>query len=179
MRRGFIRIKGMGYIIWHAKHEVFHVFIALTWAWILRELWKEFNVRWVITAIIGGLIPDIDQLIYYVRFRKRDPYAKLVMKFLKKRQWRVLTRFIETTHKYNTNLSFHNVYVTVLLFGVSAVSYLYDWRSGVVLFGAMVTHYLFDIIDDYFMLGYLNANWKRFGRPKGRARAAQATKDLS
>ena len=178
MRRGFIRIKGMGHVIWHAKHEVFHVFLALMWAWVLREIWNEFNIRWIITAIFGGLLPDADHVIYYITNRKRDPYAKMVLRFLRERQWRVLTRFLETTHKYNTNLSFHNIYVAVALFGFCAVSYVYDWRIGVVLFGAMVTHYLFDIIDDYLALGYVNSNWKRFGRKKSRAAPANATDDL-
>jgi hypothetical protein len=180
MRRSFVRIKGMGYILWHGKHEFIHILLALVWAWFLRELWSEFNVRWVIAAIFGGLLPDIDHVLYYVAYRKRDPYAKLVLQFLKQREWRILAQFIETTHKYNTNLSFHNIYIALLLFSFCAVSYVYDWRVGVVLFGAMVTHYLYDIVDDFLILGYMNPNWKRLGRAKSRrAPAARVVDDLS
>jgi len=168
MRRSFVRIKGMGYILWHGKHEVIHILLALLWAWALRELWNEFSVRWVVIAMFGGLLPDIDHVFYYITNRKHDPYAKLVVQFLKQHEWRIVAQFIETTHKYNTNLSFHNIYVAVLLFGLCAASYVFDWRASTVLFGAMVTHYLYDIVDDILVLGYLNPNWKRLGKMKSR-----------
>jgi hypothetical protein len=178
MRKGFIRIKGLGYILWHGKHEVIHVLLALLWAWVLRELWNEFNIRWVLTAAVGALLPDVDHLLYVFSNRNHDPYAKMIITFLKLREWRILTQFIETTHKYNTNLSFHNIYVVILLFGFCSLSYVYDWRTGTVLFGAMVTHYVYDIVDDIWVLGYINSNWKRFGRSKSRVYKAKITDDL-
>ena len=36
----------------------------------------------------------------------------------------------------------------------------------VILFGAMIIHYIFDIADDLLSLGYINSNWKRWGRDK-------------
>ncbi len=82
---------------------------------------------------------------------------------LKTRQWRAVTIFIENGHKQNTNLSSHNYYVMIAFLATSILSSLYSWRIGVILFGAMVIHYVFDIVDDLIQLGSVNANWKRWG----------------
>jgi hypothetical protein len=165
MNYGAAKMKGILYVAWHAKHMVFHVLIALLWAWVLRERWQEFNVSWIIIAVIGGLLPDIDHLIYFFTYGKNDPYTRSVMTFFKKGEWRVLTTYLEHEHKHNTNLTFHNYYTAIALVVVSLLSSQYDWRTGVILFGSMVTHYAFDIIEDILLLGHVNPNWKRWGRP--------------
>jgi hypothetical protein len=166
MRRGFARIKGVGFILWHGKHMLLHICFGLVWAWILREVWQEFNTRWIFTAVLGSLLPDVDHVVYFFTYGRRDLYTRTIVDFIKTRQWRVLVSFIEKGHKYNTNLSFHNVYVAVALFAVCIASYLYDWKTSLVLVGAMVTHFAFDISEDLVVLGYVNSNWKRIGYRK-------------
>jgi len=166
MRNSFARIKGFGFLVWHGKHYLIHVLLGLMWAWTLRELWQVYNSKWVITAVVGSVLPDFDHMLYFTTYGKRDPYTKAVVTFLKTHQWRVLVRFIERGHKYNVNLTFHNFYITAGIVCLTIGCYLYNWRFGVVLFGAMVTHYVFDAIDDWVMLGRLNPNWKRWGRGK-------------
>jgi membrane-bound metal-dependent hydrolase YbcI (DUF457 family) len=164
MRRSFARLKGVGFILWHAKHELFHVLLGLMWAWVLRESWQEFNPKWIATVIVGSLLPDIDHLFYFFTYGRKDPYTKTIVTFFKNREWRVLTTFIEKGHKYNTKLYSHNFYVTAILFLLCGMSYWYDWRAAAVLFGAMVSHYLFDIAEDLILLKKVNPNWKRWGR---------------
>lgn len=168
MRRRFTRIKGLGYVLWHARHEFYHVVLGLLWAWVLREVWQELNFRWILTAVFGSLLPDADHVVYWITYGKRDPYTKMVFSFVKQHEWRILVKFIEKGHKYQTNLVFHNYYMILALFGVSTVSFVYDWRVGVVLFGAMVIHYVFDIVDDLVTLGHTNPNWKRLRPSKSR-----------
>ena len=70
----------------------------------------------------------------------------------------------------NTDLVTHNYYVIVgLLISALLLAY-FDMKNGVVLFGAMVVHYVFDILDDILMLGHVNPNWRRFGKPGRRER---------
>jgi hypothetical protein len=161
MRRSVARLKGIGFILWHAKHEVFHVLLGLMWAWFLRETWQQFNIRWIIVSIIGSLLPDLDHFFYFFVYGRKDIYAKQAKSFLKGREWRILTKFLETGHKYQTDLITHNFNFVIFLFLLSLASFFYDWKVGVVLFGAMLTHYLFDIVDDILTLGYVNVNWKR------------------
>ncbi len=144
----------------------YHVLIGLVWAWFLRERWGEFNPKWIWTAVIGSILPDIDHFNYFLGYGKDDGYTKQVVAFFRSHQWRNLAWFIATGHKYNTNLSYHNIYVVGILLFCSLLSSRIDWEVGVVLFGAMIFHYLFDIADDVVQLGTLNPNWKRWGKPK-------------
>ena len=143
----------------------YHILLGLIWAWFLREIWQEFNVRWIIVAAAGSLIPDFDHIFYFFVYGRNDIYTKQVKSFFKNRQWRILTKFLETGHKKQTRLATHNFYFILFLLIVSFLSLFYDWKAGVVLFGAMLTHYFFDIFDDIVTLGYLNANWMRFWKP--------------
>jgi hypothetical protein len=163
MRKGFAKIKGLGYIMWHAKHEMVHVLLGLLWAWLMREVWGELSMRWVMVAIFGSLLPDADHLLYFFTYGKRDLYSKQILSMVKERHWRLLTVYIEHGHKTNINLTYHNYYFASFLFILCLVSYFYDWKTSVIFLGAMLTHYIFDVIDDILFLGHVNANWKRWG----------------
>lgn len=165
MRRSVARLKGIGFILWHGRHEFYHVLLGLVWAWFLREIWQQFNVRWITIAILGSLLPDLDHFFYFFLYGRKDMYSKQVKAFFKSREWRILTKFIETGHKYQTELATHNFYFMILLLVISLLSFFYDWKVGVVLFGAMLLHYLFDVLDDIVNLGYVNKNWKRWWKP--------------
>lgn len=163
MHRSVARLKGLGFIMWHARHEFYHVLLGLMWAWFLRELWQQLNVRFIIIAAVGSLIPDLDHFFYFFFYGRKDMYSQQVKDFFKGREWRILTTYLSTGHKYQTNLVTHNFYFVTFLFFLSIASFFYDWKAGIVLFGSMLTHYLFDIWDDIITLGYVNANWKRLG----------------
>ena len=166
MRRSLARIRGVGFILWQSRHMGYHVLLGLVWAWFLRERWGEFNPKWVWTAVGGSVLPDIDHINYFLGYGRKDSYTQQVWNYLKNRQWRNLAYFIATGHKLNTNLSYHNVYMVAILILLSVVASFFDWQVGVILFGAMVGHYLFDMVDDVVQLGSINPNWKRWGRPR-------------
>jgi hypothetical protein len=157
-------MKGLGYILWHARHEFYHILLGLLWVWILRERWGQFHVTWIALALVGSLLPDVDHLVYWFGYGKNDHYTVQIKKFFKARQWRDLMLFIEKGHKGVTTLSSHNLYVTAILLVSGLLSSFYSWRGGVILAGAMFIHYAFDIADDLVQLGAMNANWKRWGR---------------
>lgn len=166
MRNAFVPIKGIGYLFWQARHMAYHVMLGLLWAWYLRELWGVCNAIWVIIAVVGSVLPDVDHLNYFFGYGRHDTYTQQVFGYVRKHEWRELFHFLATGHKHNTSLSYHNVYVMLLLALFAGVASFVDWQVGVVLFGAMVSHYVFDIADDIVQLGCINSNWKRWGRPK-------------
>ena len=108
MRRSVARLKGIGFILWHTRHEFYHVLLGLLWAWILREIWQQFNVRWITVAVIGSLLPDLDHFFYFFIYGRKNIYSKQVKMFFKSREWRILWKFLETGHKYQTGLATHN-----------------------------------------------------------------------
>jgi hypothetical protein len=160
------RIRGVGFILWRARHELYHVFLGLMWAWILRERWGQFSWKFVGFSVFGSLIPDIEHFIYWFSYGKSDEYVLQIKNLIRRHQWRVLATFIEKGHKHNTSLSYHNIYFVLGLLTVCTLASIFDLKLGVVVLGAMISHYLFDIVDDYITLGYLNDNWKRWGRKK-------------
>jgi ABC-type transport system involved in cytochrome bd biosynthesis fused ATPase/permease subunit len=169
MRRSVARLKGLGFILWHTRHEVYHVLLGLVWAWFLREIWQQLNAEWIVIAVLGSLLPDLDHFFYFFIYGRKDMYSKQVKSFFKSREWRILWNFIETGHKYQTDLLTHNFYFMAFLFLVAAASFFYNWKVGVVLFGAMLIHYLFDVFDDIIALGYINTNWKRWRRKSNKS----------
>src|SRR3990167_6838796 len=98
MRRSVARIKGLGFIVWHARHEFYHLLLGLAWAWFLRERWNEFNSRWIWWSLFASLLPDADHLLYFLLYGKRDWYSKTVRSLLKAGQWRNLVTFLENGH---------------------------------------------------------------------------------
>ncbi len=159
-------IRGAGFIMWHARHEFYHILLGLAWAWFLREKWNEFNGRWIFFAMFGSLLPDGDHLVYFVTWGKKESYAKQAIEYFRAHQWRNLVQFLEDGHKNLTNLASHNYYFMAILLATALLSSLFEWRVGVILFGAMLIHYLFDLIDDLVVLGSVNSSWRRWGRPK-------------
>lgn len=166
MRLLFRKFKGLGFIMWQARHMFYHLLLGLVWAWFLREIWQTFSWRNIFVAVLGSFLPDIEHLFYFFGYGKEESYTREIIRLLKNGQWRRLTLYVATGHKFNTNLRYHNYYFLLILLAVVALSLMIEWQAGVILFGAMVIHYLFDIFDDLVMLGYLNSNWKRWGRGK-------------
>lgn len=166
MRRRFPRIRGLGFILWHGRHELIHILLGLMWAWFMRERLGELNWRWVGVAVFGSLLPDADHLVYFLIYGRRDAYSKRIRQLFRSREWRMLTVTLETNHKNNVHLATHNLAVIGFLVLLVIVSYFFEWQTALVLVGAMVTHYLFDVVDDLLVLGSLNPNWKRLGRGK-------------
>lgn len=166
MRRSAQRIRGLGFIIWHARHEFYHILLGLVWAWFLREWWHHFSTGLIWWSLFASLLPDLDHFFYFFLYGRKDRYAKETRMLLKSRQWGNLVSFWNTGHKSNTSLATHNVYFVFLLFTLAALSSFIAWQLGVVLFGAMVIHYLFDIVDDILLLGKPNPNWKHLRRMK-------------
>ena len=149
------RIKVAGYVFWQSRHMIYHVMLGLLWAWTLGGRWE--------IAVLGSLLPDVDHLNYFFRYGKNDTYTQQVFSHIKNRQWRMLFYVLATGHKFNTSLSYHNIYTVGVFLVLSVIASVIDWGSGVVLFGAMILHYLFDMVDDVIQLGSMNPNWKRWG----------------
>lgn len=160
------RIRGMGFVLWQARHMAYHVMLALLWVWFLREMWGELQQWWIVVAAAGSVLPDVEHLQYFLTYGRKDAYTKQVFSYAKKRDWGALFRYIATGHKYNTSLQFHNVYVLGLFMVSTMASASVEWPIGVIFFGAMSSHYIFDMADDVVQLGHLNRNWTRWGGPK-------------
>ena len=166
IRRGVARVRGIGFILFHARHEFYHALLGVVWVFILREIWGEFQMKWIYLSIFFSLLPDMEHMLYFFSYGKADPYTRQIKQYMKNGHWRMVTVYIENGHKHQTDLSYHNFYVIAFLLVATSLAFFFDKQSWTVVFGAMVIHYLFDVVDDFMMLGKLNPNWKRWGNGK-------------
>ncbi len=149
--------------VWIIRHMLYHVCIGLVYAWVLREWWQELSFRLVTLSVVGSVLPDVDHMVYFFGYGRNDFYAKEVKVLLKRKKIRTLFSFLTDNHKENTSLKMHNIGVVILFFIVSLLSFIISFETGVILFGAMCLHLMFDMFDDFLILGSLNPNWKRMG----------------
>lgn len=156
----------MPYLMWYSRHHMIHILIGLVYAWILREWWNEFSFRYIVLALIGSEIIDMDHVIYMFFYGRHEAYAIQARNFLRQGQLGTLVKFLADNHKHNTSLASHNIYFLAAFFILAVVSFQFDWNASVVFFGAIVLHLLYDIFDDFWALGYMNENWKRLRRKK-------------
>lgn len=159
-------VKTASRFVWYSKHEFSHLLIGLVYAWFLREIWSEFSLRQILWSVFGSLLPDVDHLIFFFFYGRKDPYSIEVKRFLRQGNLSRLFSFIAVGHKRNTSLWSHNVYIISFLLFCVFLSSLIDWKLGIILFGSMILHFIFDIVDDLLILGAPNPNWKRWGRGK-------------
>lgn len=152
-----------------SKHMLTHVVIGLLYAWFLRLFWVDLSTKYMVMAVVGSVLIDFDHVAYFFTYGRREWYATQARKLMKLGQFKNLCYFLKEGHKHNTGLATHNVYYLGFFLVLSIISFQYDWVAGVVLFGSIVLHFLFDIADDLWVLGHLNDNWKRLRRKTGEA----------
>ncbi len=160
------KIKRVPFIVWYSKHELTHILLGLVYAWFLRELWNQFSWHYLWLSIFGSLVIDADHLAYAFTYGRHDIYSVEVRRILKQGQIGTLFKFWRDNHKHNTGLATHNMYILGFCLILGLISLFFDWKVRTVLFGAIVLHLLFDIIDDLWVLGRVNDNWKHLRHKK-------------
>ncbi len=154
------------YIVYQCRHMLYHILVGILWTLFLQLVWGDSAGMYILLGAVGAVLPDLEHLYYFFGYGRHDGYVMKIFSLFKHRDWRELTKFIAIGHKYNTSLIFHNIYTTLLFIGITAYSADRGWLYAAALFGAMASHYVFDIVDDMLTLGKLNENWYRWGGPK-------------
>ncbi|MFZ2663762.1 MAG: metal-dependent hydrolase [Patescibacteria group bacterium] len=147
-------------------HMVIHILIGLLASLIVRDLFPNYNYSKIVSfSIIGSILPDIDHLLYIFWYKKKEDYAKDARAFLKKYHIKAYINFVKENHKKLTDVYSHNLF-TVLLFTAFCHLYFSEEKVlGVTLCLSIIFHLLFDVVEDFLLLGKLNSNWiLRFGR---------------
>jgi hypothetical protein len=163
MNTTMTRIRGIGYLFWHARHMVYHFLLGSVWLWIVKDQTGVYSSSLLILVLFASIFPDFEHLLFFFTYGKTDEYTTWVKTYIKNGDWRVLVRFLEKGHKYNTKLRYHNIYTIMGLTSITILLFVVHAYTGFLFTGAMVIHYLFDILDDLASLGRLNKNWFRWG----------------
>lgn len=167
MRKTTARIKGVFFVTRHANHHIVHILLGMLWFFLLDRTWHNLTLYHFGLAILGSELPDFEHLYYFYIHGRHDDYSIKARLYIKNREWRTLTLFLENNHKSLTTLRLHSlIWIFVLMCGI-IVSFASDQFTAVVLLGSMLSHYCFDIVDDFLFLGHLNPNWFRGIRVRG------------
>lgn len=172
MRKAFGKIRGFGYLFWHGRHMFYHLLLGCLWMWVVQEGTGIYSTHLLFVSLLGSVFPDFEHLLFFATYGKKDAYTAWVKSYVKHGDWRVLVRFLEKGHKFNTKLQFHNVFILALCCCMTGVFYQVRMPAGYVFFGSMSLHFIFDIFDDLGKFGRLNKNWFRWGKSSGTSNPA-------
>ncbi len=111
-------------------------------------------------GIAGSVIPDIDHLFYMYIYGRKTEYSKLLRTHIKNRELRELAKFAAANHKLNTGVYSHNL-ISVLITAVffSYFAFGQDNYNAAAFALGMLSHYIYDIFEDWLLLGRINPNW--------------------
>src|SRR3989339_340669 len=114
----------------------------------------------LVLGALGAILPDADHLFFIYTYGRKTDYSKNLRFFLRNKELREFQRFAIENHKFNTGIYSHNL-VTVLI-AVTFFSYfaLVQENYGAAIFTlGMISHYSYDIFEDWLLLGRINPNW--------------------
>jgi len=148
---------------------IYHLLLGFVWMSFVRDQTGIYSPFLLLLSLFGSIFPDFEHLLFFFTYGKADEYTAWIRTYIRNRDWRVLVRFLEKGHKYNTKLRYHNIYAIISLIGITTLFLVVHVYSGFIFTGAMLIHYCFDILDDLASLGRLNKNWFRWGKGKLRS----------
>ena len=140
-------------------HGQIHLSLGLIiglWVGIILE--GNIVVLMMVSAI-ATFLPDIDHLFFLFLYGKRSRYATEARKVWWLKGFRGYIDYCKKNHKNNTAIVSHNVLsmLTLLILGG-----YFGYRGEAfwtVVFLSGAGHFIFDIAEDWLILGRINGNW--------------------
>lgn len=108
--------------------------------------------------ILFTYIPDLDGIFSMFLMRKKLPEAGQMIDFLKQVNLKEAATHATMHHKKFDRLFIHNLLglsLTLMLYLTAGINNNHVFLS---IFGAILTHFIFDIGDDIYLLGHAK-NW--------------------
>ncbi len=152
------------YLNYFDKHKPFrhyaqHLLVMFIGITILTIAFKvSINLSQIIVFIIFSFIVDIDGIISLFTTAAKVPESRLIREALLKQNFIQAATLATTHHKRFNRLFLHNVIGLTIVITGFILSLISGNQTGLTVFTAVLSHFIFDIADDYFQLGHLN-NW--------------------
>lgn len=143
-------------------HFLMGIFLGL-----LFVKYEDINLstRFLFLMGISALIPDLEHVVFFFTYGRKTDYTRNLLKQMKKDG--VIKGFYwycAKNHKSQNSLYLHDGLLPVLFLGIGF--FLLDgskiYQAAFVF--SLAFHYIYDIFEDYLMIGSLNNNWKRGSR---------------
>lgn len=147
-------------------HMAIHVGLSVLVIYLFGQINIQFNYQEIILLLLMSVLPDLEHLVFFSTYGRKTAYTLAAWDVFRREGFFSVCRYLAHNHKTSTSLYLHNI-ATPLLFVFLGI-YLY-FVDGMLLSAAsfiLSTHYLFDIGEDFLMMGKLNPNWFfRFHQP--------------
>lgn len=138
-------------------HITLHFYVAFSWWLLFSCLSGKWSWQLFLLSIFGAIIIDFDHIIAAFLYDRRQPDNIVLRDYLRKGQFLSALRYGLQTHKNNTFLLTYNIYV--VLFLIILLYFSQEYWGWFVFLGAIITHLIFDMVDDLWVLNKLNRNW--------------------
>jgi hypothetical protein len=122
----------------------------------------KFSMGFLFIMGISALIPDLEHLLFFFTYGRHSDYTRNLVKQMKEDgKIKGFYGYCTKNHKSQNSLYFHDGLLPVLFLGIGF--FLLDGSKvyQAALAFSLAFHYIYDIFEDYLMLGSLNPNWKR------------------
>lgn len=152
----------IGNLFWHAKHSVVHMTIGAIWYLYADYRFGGLPSSYLFIAIFSSVLPDLEHLYYlFISKNRHSDYTAQIKALLKKRQIISLFKLVEHNHKTQTFLLFHHIGVAFVFMLLAIWALVKQHEFLTIFYGGILSHYAFDIFDDFLVLKKLNPNWTR------------------
>jgi hypothetical protein len=135
---------------------------------IAKSYFPEYPISILLVfSLIGSIIPDVDHLFYLFIYGRQDSYAKTVRQHLSSHQYSQAIDYCRTHHKNNFFILSHNLLTPIFVFLIFFYFVFPDHPILSALSLAILSHFIFDILEDLLVHGHLNPNWfLKFSHPQ-------------
>lgn len=103
-------------------------------------------------------LPDVDSPLTLYFHKKWFPFVSEIIDELKKFRLEKVALLMTKHHKQVNRSFFHNVIGLLVVVGIFILSIKSHHELGLIVFGSILTHFIFDILDDLKQLGHIR-NW--------------------
>jgi membrane-bound metal-dependent hydrolase YbcI (DUF457 family) len=142
-------------------HMSIHIIFGLVVGYLFTQLDTEVNLIVALAiGVVGSLIPDLDHFLFIFVYGKDTQYARYLKDCIRRFDYKNASAFAKQNHKSNHYILSHNIVAPILsiMSGIFSTTVLDSNYWGILWF-AIFTHFLFDILEDLLHHNKLNPNW--------------------
>ena len=141
------------------RHYSQHLLFAIVGFFLTVNIFNlPINDTNILLFFLFTYIPDVDSPLTLYFHKKWFPFASEIIDELKKFHLEKVALLMTKYHKQVNRPFLHNIIgllVVVVLFGLSATNH---HVLGLIVLSSILTHFIFDIMDDLRQLGHVR-NW--------------------
>jgi len=141
------------------RHYTQHLLVA-SLSYFLCVIFFQLEFNWT-TGILFGIFTyliDLDGVLYVLSHTRTIPEARQIIDAIKRKNIREASILATKHHKKFNMLPLHNIVVYVVVLVGCIISIRIHNSYSFAIFAAILSHFTFDILDDYLQLGHIH-NW--------------------